>query len=402
MPRNHKDWLKAYIAYAGVTEAPTLLHFWTGVSCIAGALRRKVWIDMKRFQWIANFYIIFVAPPGIISKSTTADIGMDLLKAVPGIKFGPDVVTWQALVGAFAANGESFEYEGEFVPMSALTLVASELGNLIDPQNRDMVNMYINLWDGRKSLEKVTKTSGNDTIERPWINLLGCTTPHWIADNMPTATVGGGFTSRCVFVYADRKEKLVPYVDEATNGADKEDRLALIQDLEHISTQLCGPYTLHPDARAWGHEWYRQMWSGDNQLFSDDRLDGYIARKQTHMHKLALIIAASLRDERIIMLEDIQLAERMLTSTEEGLPKVFSRIGRSEDSLQAERFIQYIYSKGGLSYGEAYFYIHSHFPNFHDFEGILSGAVRSNQVTMMQRGNEMWLMPMNIIPPNNG
>jgi hypothetical protein len=82
------------------------MYFWVGVSAIAGALRRKVWIDQAYFRWHPNMYIILVAPPGIVSKSTTASVAMRLLRRVPGIKFGPDVVTWQALVGAFAEATE--------------------------------------------------------------------------------------------------------------------------------------------------------------------------------------------------------------------------------------------------------------------------------------------------------
>lgn len=392
MTRKVEDWLTSYVRYASVTEAPKLMHFWTGVSVIAGALRRKVWLDMKRFCWYANFYIIFVAPPGVVSKSTTADIGMDLLKQVPGIKFGPDVVTWPALVSSFAASCESFQYGDEWYPMSALTLVASELGNLINPQDREMINLYINLWDGRKMLEKVTKGSGVDIVECPWINLLGCTTPHWIADNMPSATVGGGFTSRCVFVYADKKDKLVAYVDEVVQ--EKEDealRTLLIQDLEHIATNICGPYELSEDARKWGRNWYETLWNKSLVSLTDDRLDGYVARKQTHLHKLAMIIAASQRDERVILIDDLRLADQMIISTEVDLPKVFEKIGKSEESMQADRFILYIKNKGECSYEDAYKNIHAAFPNFRDFEGIMDGAIRSGLITLVQHAGEAWV-----------
>jgi hypothetical protein len=187
MPRLLKDWLPAYLEFTAGTEAPRLMHFWTGVSCIAAVLRRKVWLDMTRFKWYPNFYIIFVAPPGIISKTTTMDMGMDLVKLVPGIKFGPDVVTWQALVTAFAAAQEDFQFGEDWVPMSPITLASGELGNLINPQDRDMVNLFITLWDGRSTFEKITKGSGTDIVSAPWINMIGCTTPHWIADNMPAA-----------------------------------------------------------------------------------------------------------------------------------------------------------------------------------------------------------------------
>ena len=130
--RNFPNWLSAFLEYASHTEAPKIMHTWAGVSAIAGALRRKVWIDQYYYRWTPNFFVILVAPPGVVSKSTTADVAMSLLRDVPGIKFGPDVVTWQSLVTSFAAACESFEYDGDWHPMSAMTLVSSELGNLIN------------------------------------------------------------------------------------------------------------------------------------------------------------------------------------------------------------------------------------------------------------------------------
>ena len=72
MPRHFPDWLSAYVEYTSFSEAPRRMHFWAGVSAIAGALRRRVWFDQFYFQWHPNLYIVFVAPPGIVSKSTTA------------------------------------------------------------------------------------------------------------------------------------------------------------------------------------------------------------------------------------------------------------------------------------------------------------------------------------------
>lgn len=388
MTRVFSDWLPAYLEYACVTEAPKLMHFWAGVSAISSCLRRKVWIDQRRFQWTPNFFIIFVAPPGVVSKSTTADIAMELVKQVPGIHFGPDVITWPALVGAFVDVAESFQYNEEWVPMSPLTLVASELGNLINPQDRDMINLYINLWDGRKSLEKKTKGNGNDMVEAPWVNMLGCTTPHWIADNMPSATVGGGFTSRCVFVYAEKKEKLVAYVDEQVNHKDDKHREALIADLEHISVNLVGPYVITEDARIWGRAWYEQIWTTRPPHLNDEQLDGYIARKQTHLHKLAMVLAASRTDNRAIEAVDLAVADRMLGETEVSLPKVFARIGRSEDSMQTDRLLTYIKRRGTCLYEEAYQFIHTHFPDFRDYEGILNGAVRAGLVRIVMEGTK--------------
>ncbi len=396
MTRRCKDWIQSYVSFAAHTEAPRLMHFWAGVWAIAGTLRRKVWIDQIAFQWYPSFYIVFVAPPGIVSKSTTAGMADKMLRQVPGIKFGPDVVTWPALVTAFAESCEAFEYKGEYHPMSPLNLIASEFGNLVDPHDRGMINLLIDLWDGRKSLEKRTKMSGNDSVEGPWINLLGCTTPHWIAENMPSITVGGGFTSRCVFVYAEAKERFIAYPKfhfPEDHGALQAD---LIHDLEEMSVNLTGEMELTPDALQWGAEWYELHWKTASSRFQDERLDGYLARKQTHMHKLAIVLAASQRNELVITKDDLMLAHTMLESTEADLEKVFSRIGKTDASLQADRFITYIRKRGECPYDEAYRAIHSAFPDFRDFEGIFSGCVRSGQVEMFQQNGVYMVRARNV------
>lgn len=392
MPRMFKDWLPAFMEYASVTEAPKKMHFWSGVGAIAGALRRKVWIDMKRFTWSPSFYVIYVAPPGIVAKTTTADIGMDLLRAVPGIKFGPDAATWQSLAVSFAGASESFLYAGEYHPMSPITLVASELGNLVDLQDKSMVNFLITMWDGRKRYDKETKMSGSDTLEAPWINLQACTTPHWIADNMPPAMIGGGLSSRCVFVYADTKEKYVPYVDEVVRPDDEDLRAALIYDLEYIASNLCGPYVIEEPARAWQREWYVDFWKSAKERMDDQMLEGYAARKQTHMHKLAMILSASRSDSLRITIEDLQCANVMLGQVEEDMPKVFAQIGRTEQSLQVSRFIAFVQKGKKVRYEEAYRAFHSYFPDHRDFEGVLNGAVRSGQVRSVIQADGIYLL----------
>ena len=381
--RNYEDWLTSYVQYASFSEAPAKMHFWSGVSALAGALRRRVWLDMGYFKWTPCFYILIVAPPGVVSKSTTAAIAIDLLRQVPGIKFGPQMVTWPALVKAFADSKEEFSFEDAFHPMCAMTIESSELGNLINPADREMIDLLVTLWDSKTgALDKRTKGSGNDEVVNPWINMIACTTPAWIEGNFPEYVIGGGFTSRCLFVYAEKKEKLVAYPTKTIPPELADLKTKLLQDLEHIANSIVGPFKLDDAAMNWGTQWYALHNAKPPEHLSDERFSGYLARKQTHMHKLAMILSASRSDEKIIRIEDLATAERMLFDLEKDMPKVFARIGRSEQSIQAERFIKYIHQQGAMSYEAAYQFIHMHFPMHRDFESMLSGAVRSGQISI--------------------
>lgn len=342
---------------------------------------------MAYFRWHANHYIIFVAPPGIVSKSTTVSIAMDLLRKVPSVNFGPDVVTWPALVTAFAQCHEEFQFNGAFYAQSALTLESSEFGNLVNPTDRDMIDLLVTLWDSKQGqFKKITKASGNDTVVNPWINLVACTTPAWIAGYFPEHVIGGGFTSRCIFVYTDKKEKYVPYPSLSVPVDLYEKRAALVQDLEHIAVNLVGPYVLSADAITWGTAWYERHNKNPPAHLAEDRFGGYLARKQTHIHKLAMVMAAGQRDEMVITAEDLAVANSMVTDLEVDMTKVFEKIGRTEESIQADRFIKHVVENGPIHYAEAYKFIHAHFPAVKDFEGVLHGAIRARLIEMTPDG----------------
>lgn len=395
--RHFDNWLKAFVQYASFGEAPLKMLFWTGVSTVAGALRRRVWIDQKYFQWLPNFYVIMVAPPGIVSKSTTANIGMNLLRGLPQgmIKFGPDVITWQAMITSLAKAAESVPDPhnlGTFYPMSAVTFCSDELGNLLNPKDRDLVDALVTLWDGKQgTFKKETKMSGNDSIENPWVNIIGCTTPSWISGNFPEYMIGGGFTSRCVFVYADRKRQLVPYVDEAVPKDFEEFKRKLIEDLEQIANMF-GEFSLSQDARAWGRDWYAAHWKNPPPNLTGDQFGGYLARKQTHLHKLAMVLAASQSDSRVIERPILEQANEMTTALEKDMPKVFARIGQSEITRGSFEIVALIERYPGLTHVELYQHLFRSL-SYKEFSEALNGAVLSNQVRMHQKDNTQQYYP---------
>jgi hypothetical protein len=394
MARHFPNFLEAYVDYAKFGEAPISMLFWTGVSTVAGALRRRVWIDQAYFQWIPNFYVVIVSPPGIVAKSTTASTGMRLLRAVPGVKFGPDVVTWQALAQAFS---EALTYVmlpgGTQLGMSALMIESAELGNFLNPSDREMVDFLVTLWDGRKgAIEKLTKTQGKDIIESPCINLIACTTPAWIEGNFPEYMIGGGFTSRCIFLYTDTKRQYVAYPKFAVPKDFETLQKKLIADLTEIS-KLRGEYNLLPETVAWGEKWYKAHFEARPRHLDNERFGGYIARKQTHIHKLAMVLAAAQRDELIITEQDLSQANAIITSLEHDMPKVFDRIGTSLGAKGAVLLLNRIrsYGKEGVSRQQLYSDTFKEL-SYNDFQQALEAVFEAGHIDMVNiAGKGFWI-----------
>ena len=394
MTRLCADWIKEYMKYSEHSEAPDIFHFWTAVSVIAGALRRRVWIDQGYFQWTPNFYIVFVAPPGIVSKSTTASIGMKLLKEVEEVRFGPDVVTWQSLVTSLAESTVEVDMpDGNYHPMSCLTISSSEFGNFLNPQDREMVDVLVSLWDGQVStFEKRTKMSGNDTIVNPWINILACTTPAWIAGNFPEYMIGGGFTSRTVFVYGDKKRKLVAYPKKELPSDFTRRREKLVHDLRDIAENFKGEMTLSDEAILWGEKWYEKHYSSIPKHLQDDRFGGYIARKQTHLHKLAIVLCASEGESLVVQKHHLEVAEAILTQNEADMAKVFGNI-TSETAAQANRVATIVERVGQIEQSECFKMLFQSM-SYDDFKAAVNGAVQAGFIRITQVGGKFILEPI--------
>ena len=398
--RNFPNFLQAYMEYTKNSEAPDTFHFWTGISCIAGALQRKVWIDCKYWEWVPNFYIIFVAPPGIVSKSTTAGIGMNLLRQVPKVKFGPDSATWQVLVEELGKSCVAFQTNDPakgtvFHKMSAMTVVASELGTFLKPQDTEMIDALVSLWDGQKGdWRKATKTQGSDRLVNPWINLIGCTPPAWISATFPDYMIGGGFTSRAIFVYADRKRRLVAYPGREKSPVDKKLQEQLVQDLTHIST-IAGEMRLTPEAYEVGEKWYHQFHSNRPRHLDNDKFAGYIARKQTHIHKLAMVLSAAESDSLEIEPKHLEDAIAIVTSLEEDMPKVFSRIGQEGQARRAAQLRAVILAYKEIKLSDLYTKALEAGMTHKEIDDAITGAVLAKHCVKVQRGNVMYIQSVN-------
>ena len=402
--RKLRNWLKSFVKYAAIGEAPTRFYWWVGVSAIASALRRRVWIADGHFERVPNLYVVLVAPPGIVGKSTTAGISKDLLCEIPAIHFGPDVVTWQKLVEDFAGATEQVPIiNGNGIPtyrkMSCLTLHASEFGNLMRPSDEEMTNVLVEMWDGKRgTFKKGTKTSGNDTVENPLLNLLACTTPSWIQENFTETKMEGGFASRCIFLYAEERERKVAYPGRHLPPDFYQQKEDLIHDLEIISS-ISGPMVITEEAYEWGEQWYdNHCDSKHKNLESMDRAaGGYLARKQANMHKVAMILSVAKGDSMEVTVADLKEAAEKMDDLEGDLPKIFS-FGRTITTQAAQRVRSILATCTCITQEELYRRL-SKTCTWTDFAEVMKSVVGTGEARLENRSGIMTVV--SVMPKGN-
>jgi hypothetical protein len=399
VPRHFTNWLKTYMQYTRDSEAPDTFHFWTGVSTIAGALQRQVWIDMRKWQWVPNFYIIFVGPPGIVTKSTTIGAGFALLERVPGINFGPESVTWQALGESLEEASRYVKYRdagsGEelVVSMSAVTLSLSELGTFLVMEDSKFVSVLVDLWDGKqKPFKHRTRHSKLIEIQNPWLNIIACTTPSWLRVNFPASAIGGGLTSRIIFVYGSAKRQFIAYPDEIIESAEYYDlEKKLVDDLVDISL-IAGPLTLTSEARQWGRKWYLSHWeTGPPPHMASERYAGYLSRKQTHIHKLAIVLSAAQSSDKQIKQNHLEEAEMLLSQVEPDMLKVFESVGMVDEARHVAELSAFVRVHGFLT-ADQLWRLCSNTMESKQFEIALTAAVRGNTLSIVTRENRRGLV----------
>jgi len=336
--RHFPDWLAAFTeTLTPKGEAPERFYFWSGVSTIAGVLRRRVFIDEGHFKHHPNFYIVLVGPPGLVKKSTTINIGANLLNTIPNVILGADCATWQAFVEEVAAAQDLFA-SGDVAVTNlvdqthsvtcALTLAISELGTFFDPNDHMMVNVMTELYDGKDNpFRKRTKTMGEDEIRSPFVNIIAGTTPDWIHANFRGRFGGWGLSSRIIFLHCDEKERDVPFPHELWQGTFDATMERFRDDLIAIS-KLQGTCTYAPAAKDFYRELYgnhgRRQTLLNRNAHHDPWLSYYFARKLDHVLKLAIVLSASRNHQLVITLEDMRDAAARCDQIEVELSKVFA------------------------------------------------------------------------------
>jgi hypothetical protein len=117
----------------------------------------------------------------------------------------------------------------------------------------------------------------------------------------------------------------------------------LVHDLEIIST-YCGQFTLSKAAHEFGVKWYEDHYSNTTSDLANSRFAGYLARKQTHIHKLAMVlsVADNASDPLVISQEHLAQASEITTALEADMPRVFSQIGLIGITKYADDVLQYL------------------------------------------------------------
>ncbi len=341
--RELSDWISGYIKYTERSEPPLSYHTWISISMIAGALQRKVYLQWGFERIFPNMYIVLVGPSGKARKGLALGIGKDIITEVSGVILTSENATREALIRAMKGAIANFQMPSGQVQMHcSITCFSEELSVFLGQNDIKFLASLTDWYDSKDNWTYETKGSGKDHLQGLCFNLLGATAPDWLQSMLPQEAVGGGFTSRVIFVVEERKAKTTPK-HELTSDEELL-RSSLVSDLTRINN-LAGEFKFSQDGEKAYVDWYSsydaKLAKGEYPV-EDSRFAGYAERRATHLRKLMMIMSASRGDDMTITADDFRRADKILHATELKMAKTFGGLGQAKYANVTEKVMDYI------------------------------------------------------------
>ena len=351
MSRQLTDWLSNYLELTEDGEPPYLFKLWSGISTIAACLQRKCFMTWKT-EIYPNMYVVIVGPSGC-RKGTAMGPCLDLLYDT-NVPLAAESITREALIQRLKKTTSNTPGpDGMAVLHSSITIFSPELAVFIGQNNPTLISSLTDWYDCRKKWTYETKNMGTDFIQGVWVNLIGATTPSLLQNTLPRDAIGGGLTSRIIFVYGDKKSKLNPCpIWGEWHWALREKLLA---DLESI-VAMSGQFTINKDYTDLYMDWY--ITQSKKPAIRDPNFAPYLERRPTHLRKLSMIMSASRSDELQLTTQDFERALAILEDTERRMACVFQGYGRDKSAELFPPLTRLIRMEGPITFGKIIAYFH--------------------------------------------
>ena len=335
--REAGNFIESYLRYSEGHESTLRVRKWSAISIIAAALGRHIWMPRGDFYTLyPNLYVFIIGKSGLVKKSTSTGIAVNLLREVKGVHIMSEKLTASALIEQMALSGTEFFWSADKYTQSAVFAYASELQVFLEEVYGDLIPLLTTFYDcvpndSSKPWVYRTRRHGETRIFGPCLNILGASTKAWLKKCIPSDQVEGGFASRVIFVVENNlPENLVAWPESTNELRMMKGKLAL--DLAHIH-ELKGEVTASGAAKGAFTKWYTHHMKNVMPFNQDPRIVGYMNRKGDTILKLAMIHSVSHGDSLELQLEDIEWAKKELEELEPDWKLAFDRIGSSDGQL---------------------------------------------------------------------
>ena len=247
-----------------------------------------------------------------------------------------------------------------------------------------MLTALTDLFDCPEDWTSRTRHGTSNKIIRPWLNLLSATTPESLANSLPSSAVGGGLTSRILFIWADKKKR--PVTVPVLTQEEAHLKELMEKDL-YVISRLSGEYTMSADCIKKWDEWYINYDEDEDgeRACKDKSFSGWYSRKPTYIVKIAMIRAAAESDTMVVTWRHMEESIIAIQRVEEQMGNAFKAIGRSEISGDVDSVLQIIRTAKVISEKSLMSQIWKDVDNS-KFDNVIETIIKTGKVQRLYEG----------------
>lgn len=263
-----------------LTGSPYEFNQLAGLVTAATAIQRRARIRMRFGDIYSNIFACIIAPSSVFHKSAAIH--------------KPRLVLQRALMDKLMLS-ELMTSEGLLKQMQgqpAGVILRDEIGTLFDSNNTKYLRQLKPDLTAIYDCYPYSRRLSNDEIkvEKPYLNILGATTPTRFFEGTTLTDWRDGFLARWLFVVPEGEPNF-----DATTGLYQEQHEGQIQRLAlrlmEIDRQQETDFYLQQDALALWDAWQRQS-AKDAYYYGDDVTAALVTRYSAYALKFAIILSA--------------------------------------------------------------------------------------------------------------
>lgn len=274
-------WLDNYVDLMyELTNAPRSFNLLCGVGTAAAAIQHRAVLRMAFGDVRPNVYGVIIAPSTVYHKTTTLSQSRSLLNraGLSGLLFASQFSS-EGLLSYLSEHPAGIIHRDEVG-----TLFASDRVKYLAMLKQDLTALYdCEDYSRQLARERIT-------VSRPYLNILGATTPTRFYQNVTLADWQDGFLARWLFALPDCE----PDFDTPAAVFTREHgtRLdALADRLREIDSRPAEDFLFQGDAFNRWDRWQREAKRTAYQ-YGDDVISSIVGRYSAYALKFAMILAS--------------------------------------------------------------------------------------------------------------
>lgn len=377
--------LEHYRQYTQGNETPEMVHIMLGLATLAGAAGKQYWLNRGFFNVFLNLYVLIVAPPGVVSKSSSMDLSRKLLDDVGATVYSGAITKAKLVEDMVEAIKTCRPDSCEPFNHCSVTFLSDEFNMLLASGGIDIIRFLTEIYSTGDVFKDRTKGQGQYEIPYPALTLVGNLVPEWFGKNLANDASSTGLLARFIPIYEDTPRgsfsKPVVHKDQLDH---RKKALEILFSIVNNS----GEIKMTDAAEKMYDEWYGKQKIEDTEQV---RIAEYLARKiKVHSLKIAALMALGDMREEVETI-DVERAIHLLEKIDTRIRLAYMMAGANPHTTQINRILKVLNANGGRTSMKKLARMLHNDVTIDDFKSIISQIEEMGYAVQTKQKGELYL-----------